>query len=228
MFGSEEEPKIVEKPMLVEQERKKPAVRGGLWRKRQTVSTPMNVEDEDFEIKEEDAYTSPFLPGAKVEKRPLGGGSREAEPERTLDKTEEKVLLEAPEPMRELPADDGGEGELVAQLPATTGDKVHPEEEAEADKPETKSSKEDEKVDHLPSHRSMSRPVMANTMITSQYRAREDGFREYSNAPFAASAMDLPTAEKERKSLAWLWIILAAVLVGAGIGVGVWLYGSVL
>lgn len=162
---------------------------------------------------------SPFLPDAKVEKRPLGGtGSDfdlsslplalEEETQELLEAPEEELLLEAttmPDPI-----------EFAAQQP--TKDETPSEEPVEL---EPVPSQVASTKPSGPAPEEPSTPIA----ITQQYKEKESTEQE-SGAIFDTESYHQPLVKPPKKrSGAWtiLWILLL-VLLGAGVGVACYFY----
>ncbi|MDR1970264.1 MAG: vitamin K epoxide reductase family protein [Candidatus Nomurabacteria bacterium] len=179
------------------------------------------VDDEIIETIEtpevdDDTYQSPFLPDVEVEKRPLGGSPAENTKqffgiydENSPFDINEHIDLSKPE----LPADDGGKGELEPELPSG-------EEEVEVasePEPDPEISKEVFKP-----FEPATRAAVVNTMIPPQYKTSETTKLDKPNSPFE-HASDAASPNPARKSISiWVWIILFIGIAAIGAVAG-WL-----
>lgn len=167
---------------------------------------------------------SPFLPDAKVEKRPLGGfggGLDAVDPEQIPDfplpETGEVELLEAPdEPRLEATATDTP-AEESSEVVEVEKEDAQPVEET----PETSETPETASAPETPSSVPAPDPAEVGPIaITQQYQEKPSTEQE-SGAIFDTEAYHQPVAAPAKKrSGAWtiLWVVLL-VLVGAGLGV---------
>lgn len=191
---------------------------------------------------------SPFLPGAKVEKRPLGGAAAAAEPlpfslEDTLFADPKDELLEAPEEELKLEAPDDPRLEATAlpdpidfsqsfETPAVDETTLFtpeaPTSSTEAPAPiveEPTASAElifDEPIKPM---RHFEEQPVGPTSITQQYKEQATPVQE-SGAMYDTESYHQPLAHPPKKrSGAWviLWIFLL-VLLGAGVGAGFYFY----
>jgi hypothetical protein len=160
-----------------------------------------------------DAYESPFLPAAKVEKRPLGTPTSVAK------------FLGQPE-MPLLAADDGGKGEPEPELSESNFITAFIEEMKTAPKPA-------EKTDHLPRENAERAPArdtraaIANTMIMPQYKTSETAKISAPSSPYAAAAAESNQPVKKAKHFPVIgWILIYLLLAVAGAALGAWLYLS--
>lgn len=161
---------------------------------------------------------SPFLPDAKVEKRPLGGtgsdfevsslsATPEEEPQELLEAPEEELLLEAntlPDPIE------------FASHQADT-----PEEPPKEETPEPTVLPVEALAPVSPAPEEPSTPIA----ITQQYKEKPSDEQE-SGAIYDTESYHQPLVKPPKKrSGAWtvLWIILL-VLLGAGVGVACYFY----
>jgi hypothetical protein len=178
------------------------------------------IDDEDEPDNEATPLESPFLPDAKVEKRPLGAfsGADEGLP-----------LLEDPIPFSMAPAPQSDEPEVEVEEPAHEEHETHPEElhpellaldGHNQDEPLLEATNPPDAtpaplVDDAPS---------GPTSITQQYTEQTSSTAEASGAIFDTDAYHLPlthTAKKNSGVMIVVWII-ALILVGGGIGAGIY------
>lgn len=161
---------------------------------------------------------SPFLPGAKVEKRPLGAfsGADEGLP-----------LLEDPIPFSTAPVTEEPTPEV--EEPAHEEHETHPEELH----PELLALEGHNQDESLPEATNPTEPLPAPateeistgpTSITQQYTEHTSSTTEPSGAIFDTDAYHLPLTHSPKKYsgiLIVVWII-ALILVGGGIGAGIY------
>ncbi len=153
---------------------------------------------------------SPFLPGVKVDKRPLGA----AEPD-VLPDWLQRGLDELSEP--ELSAgDDAEELELPAEVPS------EPIIESEPEPPKSR-------VVELSTNQSLdARAALENTMIQPQYKTSADNEIARPSSPYAyATHDDVAVKAKTRKHVpVWTWVIIYVLLILAGAAIGALIYLS--
>jgi hypothetical protein len=170
------------------------------------------VEDEAAEAPETEAYESPFLPNVEVEKRPLGGDSSAEDADKQpsgIDNDAHDIFdiddfIDLSQP--ELPADDGGKGELEPELPS--GDET----EMAIAEPESKPEP--------------ARTTVVNTMITPQYKVTEVTQPSEPSSPFAHASVESTTAVPKRLFPIWGWILVFILLAIVGAAVGALIYLS--
>ncbi len=163
----------------------------------------------------DESLQSPFLPGIKVDKRPLGSAE---EVEAKLPDWLQRGLDELSEPS--LPADDGGGGETEPASPASIPRDNVPEEPALI----VPSSA----VESLPEKPRDMRGALANTMIQPQYQADTAAQIDRPSSPYAYASHDnLALPAKVKKHIpVWTWIIIYILLILAGGAVGALVYLS--
>jgi hypothetical protein len=183
---------------------------------------------------------SPFLPDAKVEKRPLGGGEPATETNSAangfdfqglLDEPKEE-LLEAPEPQERLEATS-----MPDPIDFAAANAITPEIESqpiEAEEPvkieETPVTETVEEVSAEPEI--VAEPVqpvaeepVGPTSITPQYKEQPSSNQE-SGAMYDTESYHQPVAQPVKKKSSWftfMWIIIL-VLLGAAAGWAVYTY----
>ena len=167
---------------------------------------------------------SPFLPDAKVEKRPLGGtGSEfdlsslplafEEEEQELLEAPEEELLLEAttmPDPI-----------EFAASQPTESEKSVEEEVSTSEPTPVPVPAPVELAEPSTPAYEEPSTPIA----ITQQYKEKQSDEQE-SGAIYDTESYHQPLVKPPKKrSGAWtvLWIVLL-VLLGAGVGVACFFY----
>jgi len=185
-----------------------------------TVSVSSEPEKETlFDAPEIDTYESPFLPDVEVEKRPLGG-SIDNDAHDVFDINEFIDLSQI-----ELPADDGGEGELEPALSPgeENGEKIVIA-ESELD------SESSEKVDSAPrnnvakSHQPATRNAVINTMIPPQYKEPETKQIPQSRSPFSHAGEAIEHAPTRKPMPVWVWMLLFVLIAIAGAAAGAAIY----
>lgn len=169
---------------------------------------------------------SPFLPDAKVEKRPLGGvATPEPEPapfdfQGLLDEPEEE-LLEAPEPQERLEATTTMPDPIDFAQPKTEVADV-PEEVA------VESVEQEPAVEKPPAEQPAPQPIeepVGPTSITQQYKEQPSSTQQ-SGAIYDTESYHQPVSHVPGKKPSWfiiVWIILL-VLLGAGAGWAVYTF----
>lgn len=165
---------------------------------------------------------SPFLPDAKVEKRPLGGSVSEQSEDKTLQPN-----LEEPETTEATPAESAEKNDEVpvAPLPAELhGDVLS----VEANEPspmevveETKEKKP--KADHAKSDSGHSEKIMASS-IAQQYKEQPSTGDQSHTAIYDTANYQEPLAHPAKKKSGWLWVVWIVLLILAGAGGAAALY----
>lgn len=162
---------------------------------------------------------SPFLPDAKVEKRPLGGTAPAETPapfdfQGLLDEPEEE-LLEAPEPQERLEA-TATLDPIQAEVAQTVPEKIQTTEQETVD--ETVASVEEAPVQ-------LAEEPTGPTSITPQYKEQASSNQE-SGAIYDTESYHQPVIKPPKKKPSWLiivWILLL-VLLGAAAGWAVYAF----
>lgn len=183
---------------------------------------------------------SPFLPDAKVEKRPLGGAGLGAafNPEELLEASEEELKLEEPDDPRleattlpdpiDFATQSTGAVTEIAEEPV-----VAKEESGDIETPAFEEVAEsDSLVFSEPETHVVAEPVVPKveeptgpTSISQQYQERPST-EQVSGAIYDTESYHQPVvAAPKKRSGAWaiLWIILLIIL-GAGAGVGFYMF----
>jgi len=199
-----------------------------------------------------DPLTSPFLPGAKVEKRPLGGNS-DAATQPDSDNTplpESNKVEEASDPNVQLPAEPTGmelalPEELQGDLMAIEADTSHQQnvdkakeqpQAAEPQKNQAKEEKQPEKPDEPAKTPEPATPPAEEkpaptgpASIPQQYREEPSTGDKENGAIYDTDSYHKPLAHPAKKKTGWLWVlwILVILLVGAGAGAAVYFLGLV-
>jgi hypothetical protein len=179
-----------------------------------TVSSELEqppIEDqvsETIDTSETDIYESPFLPDVEVEKRPLGGSPAENTKQlfgitdETLNSFDINSFIDLDQP--ELPADDGGKGELVPELPSG-------EENQET-------TTEDQLIE---SPRPEPHPAVADAIAEPQ---NNTPLTIEPSSPFA-HASDVAHKTPTRKPMPiWLWALIFVLIAAAGVAAGAVIY----
>ncbi len=221
-----------------------------------SVSKPVDEEVEKPAEVEEDAYKSPFLPDAKVEKRPLGISSSDANVDLlSIEESDVDLLPSGEKPDQEsLPSGETGDELLVAgeevEALLPVGDKDSSQNSnqpngkttSELDQnksndlePETPQKKEETTVDHLPRQNAGNDPAgdtraaINNTMIMPQYKTAppSPAHAAQPQSPYAAAAEPIARTKNKNKHFpVWAWILIFILLAAAGAALGAWLYTS--
>ncbi|MCL2037569.1 hypothetical protein FWG95_01000 [Candidatus Saccharibacteria bacterium] len=206
-------------------------------------STPESINEEP-DKPADNAYESPFLPDAKVEKRPLGNpdfdsnvGLLSDEPDQELLSSGEKddeLLTAGEEPEAFLSAGGENSNPEAAPTDSQPDDQVNPKPtpiDSDNAEVETTEKQEDQKVDHLPRQNAEDAPVgdvrtsIANTMIMPQYKATNTAAPAEAQSPFAAAAEPMKRTKTKHFPI-WAWILVFILLAVAGAALGAWLYTS--
>ena len=207
----------------------------------ETKSEPVSFSDTPSEkeaskpsvLTDEQPLVSPFLPDAKVEKRPLGGASSDA-PNGVLMVEDENAQLPA------LPKD------VEPALPEELHGDVA---SIEADNSTTDPSKhlaESQPVAEVPAEKEVSAPKVSTppkpavtvaeaavssgpTSIPQQYKEEPSSGDQHSGAIYDTDSYHQPLAHPIKKKSGWSWVvwILLILLVGAGSGAALYLLGIV-
>lgn len=176
---------------------------------------------------------SPFLPDAKVNKRPLGGGAAPANPtsitdsfdfQGLLDEPQEE-LLQAPEPQELLEATS-----LPDPIDFAAATAVSDEIESKSFETEESSDKQPEVEEISPQPVVPASPLIDEeptgpTSITPQYKEQPSSVQE-SGAMYDTESYHQAVVAPVKKKSGWftvLWIVLL-VLFGAGAGWAVYTY----
>lgn len=183
-----------------------------------TKSEPSESTSDDTELDQakDEPLKSPFLPGIKVDKRPLSNAETMSS---TMPDWLQRELNDLSEP--ELPADDGGSGDLELELPAKVSSKT----ESEENKPELANPVV---VELSPSRSIDTRAALENTMIQPQYKANTSNDIDHPSSPYAYASQDeTTTTPKDKKHIpVWTWIIIYILLILVGGAVGALIYLS--
>jgi|GEM_PF-3370841 len=202
----------------------------------ENTSNELEFIDIDDEPKT-DTYNTPFLPDVGVKKRPLGGLLPAESPEQSfdnIDKDKNSFDINELIDLRqlELPADDGGRGELELSLPAgDSAEDANTTQKSISEEPKEK-AKISNKIDY-PLRTNVSEPpkfdtriALANTMTASQYEASGIAQPTEMSSPFA-HASDAAGQNSAKKSLpVWSWILIFVLIAIAGMAAGALIYLS--
>jgi len=195
--------------------------------------------------------TSPFLPDAKVEKRPLGGMASEEEPE------VEEEISRAPmaddtdktvdDPNKQLPATPGElervlpeelSGDLMAVEADTTHSalkQAHDEGESGSDLvlasekeetvPEVKPEVKEDKPEPKPVVEVEDKPVPTGpTSIPQQYKEEPNTGDQDNGSIYDTDTYHQPLAHPAKKKSGWMWVIWIVLILLVGAGGGALLY----
>jgi hypothetical protein len=177
---------------------------------------------------------SPFLPDAKVEKRPLGGGEAPAETntptgafdfQGLLDDEPKEELLEAPEPQELLePAVMPDPIDFAAAKVAIPEEIESKPLEIEVPTEETAETPA-EKPEVVPEPSEPPKPVVTEeepvgpTSITQQYKEQPSSTQE-SGAIFDTESYHQPVVQPTKKKSGWLTVMWIVILVALGAAAG--------
>jgi hypothetical protein len=186
---------------------------------------------------------SPFLPDAKVEKRPLGGGDASKTEDTSddifdfqglLDDEPEELLLEAPEVQERLEATtmpdpiDFAAASSESDSADSTSFDVEP---TTNDTPFTPpvapvvTEPQNEPVYEAPTTRVVPEEPIGPTSITPQYKEQPSSNQE-TGAMYDTESYHQPVSQPVKKKSGWLtvlWILLL-IIIGAGAGFAVFTY----
>ena len=181
------------------------------------------LEDVQLDDPENEPLKSPFLTGVKVDKRPLGSTE---EPETTMPDWLQRGLGELNN--LELPADDGGSGELELALP-TEEKETFPEsqEEHNSNDLELDASTTPLSESTVQPPRDV-RAALENTMIHPQYESTNVASVAGPASQYVyADHAEAVTPTKVKKHVpAWTWITIYVLLILVGGAIGVFVYLS--
>lgn len=165
------------------------------------------------DVVEAEPQSSPFLPDAKVEKRPLGGTGEikideldELEPDHKKD--DEFSKMDAMnEPARSLT-------EVTEHIPEEFEDELIAVEKGSTDEETAKD--ETKKSD---SHG-------GSTSIPKQYKEKESTGDHTNGSIYDTKHYHKPVAQAEEKSSGWLWfiVVLILIIIGGGLGAAVYFF----
>lgn len=197
----------------------------------QSLVTPEKTETivSDSSEGQESAVVSPFLPDAKVEKRPLGAFADNEKPSPALNDLMQKELdsSELPEASVKLVEDDKepSQGIETIQQPKTEDADEMPEElQGDILSIETKESDAEVAPDVLETQPAPT--INAPVAITQQYVEKAQTPEVESGAIFDTDAYQQPATTGKAHHSGWmtvLWIFLLIIL-GAGAGVAIYTY----
>jgi len=177
---------------------------------------------------------SPFLPDAKVEKRPLGGGEATSNEASTiadsfdfqglLDEPEEE-LLEAPEPQERLEATTMPDPIDFAMANAATPDEPVEVEEIAVETPLEVIEPQPQPVVEAP--QAVVEEPVGPTSITPQYKEQASSNQE-SGAMYDTESYHQAVSAPVKKKSGWFTVVLILLLVVLGAGGGFAVYTYVL
>lgn len=182
--------------------------------------------------------TSPFLPDAKVEKRPLGGAPTE-EPDHApvLADADEKKTVD--DPNAQLPAvpqdvEQPLPAEFHSDLVAVEADTTTPEtpqkkesEEKPAEKPETAKAAPTPAVSSPVPDKKDEQPAPSGpASIPQQYKEEPSSGDKENGAIYDTDTYHQPLAHPAKKKSGWLWVVWIVLILLLGAGGGAALYFS--
>ena len=168
---------------------------------------------------EREPLKSPFLTGVKVDKRPLGSNDESvaAMPDWLQRGLDELNNLE-------LPADDGGSGELELELPANSESLSHDEKESDSDSLELSASAIRSEPALQPPRDI--RAALENTMIQPQH-GPADATSAHPASQYVYTGHEPISSAKVKKHIpAWTWLLIYFLLIIVGGAIGVFVYLS--
>jgi len=196
--------------------------------------------------------SSPFLPGAKVEKRPLGSAASmvpmiapEHELQTAAPDDSAAQLPAKPSDVKEPPEEFRGdlmqvEADTHMGVPKT--DQTHPiDEEPENEKivaPDLTTQEKSSKIEEMPESTETSVPEEEKTSpeahvgrisIPQQYKEQPSTGEKESGAIYDTDTYHQPLAHPAKKKSGWLWVlwIVLILIVGAGAGVALYFLGII-
>jgi len=174
----------------------------------------------------QEPLSSPFLPGAKVEKRPLGSepptGTSPAPSDLDMDTLPQ---LESLSSDLELSAkeDESSVMDTIVNPSTTDDETMHVPEEFQnellAVEKNTDTVIEDNKSDHHTPEGSI-----AVASIPKQYQEKPNSGETKSGAIFDTDHYHKPLAHPAKKNSGWLWVIAIVVIIALGAGAGAFVY----
>lgn len=200
-------------------------------------SSPAVEPTTETEKSKEQPLSSPFLPDAKVEKRPLGSPASSVPmiaPESELavpvpDDSDAQLPVKPTDLTSEAPEEFGGD---IMQVEADTHmgvpktDEIHPVDEKndtaqQSQESEKRSTSSD---DEMPS----SEPSASGRIsIPPQYKEQPSTGEKESGAIYDTSTYHQPLMHPTKKKSGWLWVlwIVLILIVGAGAGAALYFLG---
>jgi hypothetical protein len=169
--------------------------------------------------------TSPFLPDAKVEKRPLGGSEEEALTGTEIASTDSHQELEAtpPEAIETMPA-ELSQDVLAIESGGATEPAANSVEGVNAsglsEKPEVSGS-----IDQAASGAGAAVAVAAGGSIAQQYKAKPSSGNQHHEALYDAASNDTAALQHPvKKKSGWLVVLWVVLLIALGVGGALALY----
>jgi len=179
--------------------------------------------------KMDESSETPFIPGTKVEKRPLGAFSDDAatQPDTQTDKTTDTVDSEK----EAKPAGTDAEAPLPDEL---QDDLLKIESDGDSDNLSNAPTVDNEKpavadsVLPIPNKPDINNHPAVTTSITQQYKEQPSTGDQNSGAIYDTDAYHKALVRPSRKKSGWMWVVWIVVLIAVGVGVGVVVYNYVL
>ena len=189
----------------------------------ENTATP-DLPDQTMSAPADEPLSSPFLPDAKVEKRPLGGAALSSTSSELMIEDENAQLPALPKDVEPaLPEELHGDVASIQADNSTTDPSKHVEFSGEAikdDAPKTEIKKPALKVTEaaVPS---------GPTSIPQQYREEPSSGDQKSGAIYDTDSYHQPLSHPAKKKHGWSWVlwILLILLVGAGGGAALYFLG---
>jgi len=203
---------------------------------------PMETQQAEAEESSPAPLTSPFLPDAKVEKRPLGGMSTNASTPTdesvapVWEKPEEDEPKTVDDPNAQLPANPSDvepllpeelSNDLMAVEADTTHDSLKEAHDATKDV-ETEPEKAPEpKTEKVEPHHEKAEPVPTGpTSIPQQYHEEPSTGDQKNGSIYDTDSYHQPLAHPAKKKSGWLWVLWIVIILVVGAGAGAALYFS--
>lgn len=205
-------PKPVSKPIIDDLTDKK------------SVEPDSEIEDifKETKLPSASALESPFIAGAKVEKRPLGAFSNDTKkPEIELSPTGEVTEN------TDKGSDEKPEKEVDDQLPEELQEDLLKIESGSSNQAEEKETEKDTEKDDIPEFEKdldLDKPVQ----IVQQYKENKPSADKKSGAIYDTNVYHKAPELEEKKKSGWLWVLWIFLLIIVGVGAGVAAYFFVL
>lgn len=188
------------------------------------------VEPATVETAAQEPLVSPFLPDAKVEKRPLGGEPPTGASEPDLKDTSAIAPLSAASVTAEsAPSDTEDDSSvmdnIVTNPPKETEEDVtvHVPEEFKDELLAVEKNTDIVPGADAPSQDAPKEPILAAS-IPKQYQEKPSSTDTKSGAIYDTDAYHKPLAHPAKKSSGWLWVVGIVVIIALGAAAGAFVY----
>ncbi|HSW78271.1 MAG TPA: hypothetical protein VLG36_05730 [Candidatus Chromulinivoraceae bacterium] len=210
--------------------------------KEKTPEPPIEAPQAEAEDLSPAPLTSPFLPDAKVEKRPLGGISTNTstpaeEPVAPVwEKPEEDEPKTVDDPNAQLPANPSDvepllpeelSNDLMAVEADTTHDSLKEAHDATKDVEAEPEKMPEPKTEKAEPHQEKTEPVSTGpTSIPQQYHEEPSTGDQKNGSIYDTDSYHQPLAHPAKKKSGWLWVLWIVIILVIGAGAGAALYFS--